>query len=169
MRWRLAVALIPALLVAGPAMAQDPCPFTEARRLYQQFRPLSHLLIAVNYRKECGQFGARDIAAIQSLHISQGCPVQSGVGRYFKDRLDAPLTEENRHPGLGMLRRRSPSDYAQFCRMAQTIPWPPGSAAFLMERPETVAPQDLSRFQAFWAHLDAMQNELTRAVTAVTE
>ncbi|MBM7068938.1 hypothetical protein [Actibacterium sp. 188UL27-1] len=163
MRW-----LIVILLMCGPAAAQDPCPFTEARRLYQQFRPLSHLLIAVNYRKECGQFDDRDVAAIQSLHISLGCPVDSGVGQYFKDRLDAPLTDQNRHPGLGMLRQRSPRDYAQFCRMAQTIPWPQGSAAFLMEQPEIVAPKDLQPFQAFWAHLEAMQNELTRAVTAIT-
>lgn len=164
MRW-----LLIWLSLASPAFANDPCPFTEARRLYREFRPLSHLLIAVNYRKECGQFDERDVAAIQSLHTSQGCPVESGVGRFFQDRLNAPLTEENRHPGLGLLRAKAPLDFAQFCRMAQTIPWPKGSAAFLMEQPDSLPPEQLSRFQGFWAHLDAMQSELTRAMTAVSQ
>lgn len=158
-------AILICLAMATPAMAQDPCPFTEARRIWRDFRPLSHLMIAVTYRKECGVMSDRDHAAIRSIHLARGCPIDSELGDYFTDFLNAPLTEVNRHPGLDILRRGDPVGYHGFCRMAEALSWPEGSAAFLLGDPAEIPSDAVPGFQGFWAHLDAMQNELTWLLT----
>jgi len=155
------------LLAGMPALA-DPCPLSETRRMWRDWRPVSHLMIAVNYRKECGVFGDADRRAIRSLHESQGCSADTEVGQYFAARLNAPLSEETSHPGLAILRDKAPVALFRFCRMAKALPWPKQDAAFLMAKPSQVPPETLSQFQTFWAHLDAMQTELTRALTEIT-
>ncbi|KMW60489.1 hypothetical protein AIOL_000645 [Candidatus Rhodobacter oscarellae] len=165
MIWR-AIALICA---AGTAAGADPCPISDQSRLWGKFRHLSHLMLAVTYRKECGLADGRDIAAIRSLHEAVGCSAQTELGRYFAYRVTAPLTEDSGHPGVAILRAKAPTAFYQFCQMAEFLPWPEGSAYFLMARPEAAPAARLAEYQAFWAHLDAMQAELTRALTELPE
>ncbi len=161
MRWALLLALL-----ASPAQAQtDPCPFYDGRRIFKDWRPLSQLLVAQDYRKECGVSTEADARAIHSVHEARGCPVESAVGQYFADILEAPVTPDNEHPGLAALRRSNLTGYAQFCRMADYLTWPEGDASFLVQKPGTLNGSQLATYQAFWSHLDAMQGELTRMMT----
>ncbi|MEO0829095.1 MAG: hypothetical protein AAFY03_01390 [Pseudomonadota bacterium] len=157
--WPLLVCLF-----LGTAAHADPCPISDQSKLWGKFRHLSHIMVAVTYRKECGVAGAQDLAAIQSLHEGVGCSSETELGRYFAYRVEAPLKDGTGHPGVQMLRSSAPLAYNQFCRMAEFLPWPEGSAYPLMARPDAVAETDRAAYQAFWAHLDAMQSELTRAM-----
>jgi len=126
-------------------------------------------MVAVTYRKECGVADARDLAAIRSLHEDIGCSADTELGQYFSFRVQAPLNEDTGHPGVQILRSDAPTAYYQFCRMASFLPWPEGSASPLMLRPEAVPDSDLAAYQMFWAHLDAMQSELTQSLRQVGE
>lgn len=151
------------LALAAPLPAQDdPCPFYDGRRIFRDWRPLSHLLIAVSYRKECGLFSQADRDAVHSLHEARGCPRDSSVGRYFTDILDAPLNADTEHPSLAFIRREYPAGFLRFCRMADKIVWPDGAAAFLLKDPAGLPHSQAQRHTAFWDHLDATQNEITR-------
>lgn len=164
MRW-LAISLA---LVATDARA-DPCPISNQSQLWGKFRHLSHLMVAVTYRKECGVADARDLTAIRSLHEEIGCTAESDLGRYFTYRVTAPLNEDSGHPGVKMLRAGAPQAYYRFCQMAEYLPWPDGSAYVLMLRPEAVPDDRLATYQGFWAHLDAMQAQLTQSLREVAE
>lgn len=145
----------------------DPCPISDQSKLWGKFRHLSHIMVAVTYRKECGVADGRDLAAIRSLHRAVGCSDQTALGQYFAQRVQAPLTPETGHPGVQMLRDGAPLAFYRFCQMADFLPWPEGSAYPLLAQPDAVAPSDLATYQAFWAHLDAMQDSLTQSLRAL--
>ncbi len=143
------------------AAQEDPCPFYDGRRIFKDWRPLSQLLIANAYRKECGVASDADKAALHSIHEARGCPSESGVGRYFTDILEAPITEETAHPALAEIRHRDPVGYYRFCRMAEIIQWPEEDASFLLQPKDELTVQQLTEYQAFWSHLEAMQGVIT--------
>lgn len=165
-----ALILITGLIVATAApAAADPCPFQDASKLWRQWRPVSNLLVAVTYRKECGLANKTDLLAIRSLHEAQGCSADTEVGRYFTDRVTAPLNDDTGHPGVQMLRTGAPQAFYRFCEMAEILPWPKDGADFLMLQRADVTRDHLNQYQTFWAHLDAMQIELTHALKEITQ
>jgi len=150
------------LCLAVPATAQvDPCPLSDRTKLIRDWRAVSQLLYVISYRKECGAVTQDDLLAIRSIHLAWGCPADSGVGRYYSEIITAPLTQENEHPGLAMLRQQHLVGMVRFCEMADALTWPSGDASFLISKPADVPAEHILKYQQFWAHVEAMQAQMT--------
>jgi len=83
------------------------------------------------------------------------------VGQYYTDRVMEPLNEDTEHPGLKILRERHLVGMVRFCDMADALRWPTGNASFLIQKREDVPETRLLDYQQFWAHVDALQTQMT--------
>ncbi len=156
------------LLLAAPVAAQtDPCPLSDRAKLFKSWRAMSQLLYAVSYRKECGSDLGPDLAAIHSILKARGCSPSSGVGRYYSELVQAPLTPETEHPGLKIIREQHLVGMVRFCDMADALSWPAPDASFLILKPESVPQPQLLAYQQFWAHVDALQTQMTEHLKAL--
>ena len=163
MRWGLLILIL--ALPQGAFAQSDQCSFYDGRRIFRDWRPMSHMLIGLTYRRECNMVTQDDARAVRSIHEARGCSIDTPLGQYFTDILNAPLNPDTSHPGLALIRSRDPVGFAQFCRMAKLLPWPRESAAFLLRKPEEIDQSFMPDYLAFWNHLDAMQGELTWMMT----
>jgi hypothetical protein len=141
----------------------DQCKLTVGQPVWGEWRQMSRVIHGLTLRKQCGVLNDTDVRAIRSIHLSRGCTEDTPVGQYFTDLINQPLSEDIHHPGLAELEIKAPVAAFRICEITKALPWP-DDARFLVERKDALNGNELSTFQAFFAHIEAIQSEITWAL-----